>query len=76
MNYVQIHFMHESGKDFYEIAKSHNITPKEACMAWAKVEDKKRLFKEKEPVIYRKRMTKSKSHHKSLVEGIKKCIMK
>lgn len=76
MNSVKIHFLHESGKDFFEIAKIFNITPKEACMIWAKVEDKRRIFKDKEPVIYRKRLTNNKGHHKSLVEGIKKCLMK
>ncbi|WWS25403.1 hypothetical protein vBKpnAMK6_00465 [Klebsiella phage vB_Kpn_AM_K6] len=45
------------GKDFQEIARALDITPAEAAKLWVSVEKAHERFKQKEKVVYRKRLT-------------------
>lgn len=73
MKALQAHLMHESGKDFQEIAKVLDITPAEAAKLWVSVEKAHEHFKQKEKVVYRKRLTNAgiKSRHKKLVKHMR-----
>ena len=71
MKALQAHLMHESGKDFQEIARALDITPAEAAKLWVSVEKAHERFKQK--VVYRKRLTNVgiKSRHKKLVKHMR-----
>lgn len=73
MKALQAHLMHESGKDFQEIARALDITPAEAAKLWVSVEKAHEWFKQKEKVVYRKRLTNVdiKSRHKKLVKHMR-----
>ncbi|PXM06451.1 hypothetical protein RCIP0102_00016 [Klebsiella phage RCIP0102] len=73
MKALQAHLMHESGKDFQEIARALDITPAEAAKLWVSVEKAHERFKQKEKVVYRKRLTNVgiKSRHKKLVKHMR-----
>ncbi|QPB08843.1 hypothetical protein CPT_Metamorpho_091 [Klebsiella phage Metamorpho] len=73
MTPIEIHFKHESGLSFQDIAKQAGISPKEAAYYYVKVEVAKEKFKQKEKVVYRKRLTNVgiKSRHKKLVKHMR-----
>lgn len=53
---VVVDFLHESGKNFIEIAKELKCSAKEAAVLWVKAQKAKEQFKTKEKVVYRKRL--------------------
>ncbi|QWQ55952.1 hypothetical protein [Escherichia phage P479] len=60
MDKVKVHFLHESGMTFIEIAKVLGGTAKEMAKAWVDVEQAKAKFKTKEKIVYRKRLNNKK----------------
>lgn len=54
---VLIHFMHENGAGFIEIAKELGISAIAAAQSWVKVDSAKEAFNKKEKVVYRKRLS-------------------
>ncbi|AIZ02539.1 hypothetical protein AVV66_gp245 [Escherichia phage vB_EcoM_VR26] len=56
MNKVKVHFLHETGMTFIEIAKVLGGTAKEMAKAWVDVEQAKEKFKSREKIVYRKRL--------------------
>lgn len=56
MDKIKVHFLHESGLNFIEIAKKLGGTAKDMAKAWVDVEQAKAKFKAKEKVVYRKRL--------------------
>ncbi|AIZ01965.1 hypothetical protein VR5_178 [Escherichia phage vb_EcoM-VR5] len=60
MDKVKVHFLHESGMTFIEIAKLLGGTAKEMGKAWVEVENAKEKFKAREKVVYRKRLVNKK----------------
>ncbi|ADO19533.1 hypothetical protein [Escherichia phage UPEC01] len=60
MDKVKVHFLHESGMTFIEIAKVLGGTAKEMAKAWVDVEQAKAKFKAKEKIVYRKRLNNKK----------------
>lgn len=60
MDKVKVHFLHESGMTFIEIAKVLGGTAKEMAKAWVDVEHAKAKFKAKEKIVYRKRLNNKK----------------
>ncbi|XAO54343.1 DNA primase-helicase subunit [Yersinia phage vB_YenM_P8] len=60
MDKVKVHFLHESGMTFIEIAKVLGGTAKEMAKAWVDVERAKAKFKAKEKIVYRKRLNNKK----------------
>lgn len=68
MTPIEIHFKHECGLNFVEIAREAGIKPEEAALYYAKVESAKAKFKRKEKVVYRKRLSNVdvKSRHQKL----------
>lgn len=64
---VKVYTLHEKGLNFIEIAKLLGMTAQEASRMWVKADIVKTAFKEREKVVYRKRLSTSKSNHKKLV---------
>lgn len=60
MDKVKVHFLHETGMTFIEIAKVLGGTAKEMAKAWVDVEQAKAKFKAKEKIVYRKRLNNKK----------------
>lgn len=60
MDKVKVHFLHESGMNFIEIARKIGESAKDVAKAWAEVENAKTKFKAKEKVVYRKRLINKK----------------
>nr|CAI9865856.1 hypothetical protein PFGHJN_00095 [Escherichia phage UP19] len=56
MDKIKVHFLHESGLNFIEIAKKMGGTAKDMAKTWVDVEQAKEKFKTKEKVVYRKRL--------------------
>lgn len=56
MDKIKVHFLHESGMNFIDIAKKIGGTARDMAKAWTEVENAKAKFKAKEKVIYRKRL--------------------
>lgn len=56
MDKVKVHFLHETGMTFIEIAKVLGGTAKDMAKAWVDVEQAKAKFKAKEKIVYRKRL--------------------
>lgn len=54
---IQVHFMHESGMSFMDIGKKLNISAAEAAKLWVKTDIAHENAKNKERVVYRKRLT-------------------
>ncbi|WWS24686.1 hypothetical protein vBKpnAMK4_00502 [Klebsiella phage vB_Kpn_AM_K4] len=73
MKALQAHLMHESGKDFQEIARALDITPAEAAKLWVSVEKAHERFKQKEKVVYRKRLTNV--GYKSITKALQAHLM-
>ena len=69
---VKLHFMHERGMCFSDIAKKFGISPQEACKSFVKIEELKAKHKPK--IVYRKRLNKTgvKYRHQLLVEHMRK----
>lgn len=76
MNDMKVHFMHEVGKGFVEIARELGITPNDAAMAYVKVESAKARHARKEKVVYRKRLSKIdvKSRHQKLSKMVNEYV--
>lgn len=72
---VKVHFMHESGKTFIEIAKEIGGTAKDAAIMWSTVEKNKAKFKAREKVVYRKRMTTSNKVHSQFAKKVKEYVI-
>ncbi|WJZ28081.1 hypothetical protein NCTGTJJY_CDS0202 [Serratia phage 92A1] len=53
---VEVHFLYESGTSFDEIARSLGISPKEAAQLYVSAKVAEDKYKNKEPVVYRKRL--------------------
>ena len=68
MKAIKIHMMHESGTTFIDIAKEFNISAKEAMQEWMKVEKAKECAKNRERVVYRKRLI---TDHTKLIEKMR-----
>lgn len=54
---IEVHFMHESGMSFIEIGKKLDITAVAAAKLWVKADIARENAKNKERVVYRKRLT-------------------
>lgn len=53
---VIVDFMHESGKTFIEIARELGCSAKDVAVLWAKAQTAKDKFKNREKIVYRKRL--------------------
>ncbi|AWD92021.1 hypothetical protein KNT86_gp094 [Enterobacteria phage vB_EcoM_IME341] len=60
MDKIKVHFLHESGMNFIDIAKKIGGTARDMAKAWAEVENAKAKFKAREKVVYRKRLNNKK----------------
>ncbi|ADI55500.1 hypothetical protein [Escherichia phage IME08] len=56
MDKIKVHFLHESGMNFIDIAKKIGGTARDMAKAWTEVENAKAKFKAKEKIVYRKRL--------------------
>lgn len=56
MKALKIHMMHESGTTFMDIGKQFGISAKEAMQEWMTVEKAREKAKNRERVVYRKRL--------------------
>lgn len=68
MKALKIHLMHESGTAFIDIAKQFGISAKEAMQEWIKVEKAKERAKNRERIVYRKRLI---TDHTKLIEKMR-----
>lgn len=59
INKVKIHFLREQGKHFVELAQMFGGTAKEMASICIEVEEKRNKFKNKEKVVYKKRINLS-----------------
>lgn len=69
MTPIEIHFKHQNGLSFIEIARESGLKPEECALFFAKVENARAKFKRREIVVYRKRLSNTdvKSRHRKLV---------
>lgn len=70
MTPIEIHFKHENGMSFIEIAREAGIKPEEAALHYAKVEAARSRVKRREIIVYRKRLSNTdvESRHQQLVK--------
>lgn len=54
---IEVHFLHESGMSFMDIGKKLGITAVAAAKLWVKADIARENAKNKERVVYRKRLT-------------------
>lgn len=73
MTPIEIHFKHESGMSFIEIAREAGIKPEEAALYYAKVEAARSRAKRREIIVYRKRLSNVgvESRHQQLVKHMR-----
>lgn len=69
---VEIHFQYESGLSFEDIAKSRGMSPKEVAQLYVSAKIAEDKFRNREPVVYRKRLVVKKAAGKPKVEPKKK----
>lgn len=70
MKALKIHMMHEQGVTFMDIAKQFGISAKEAMQNWMAVEKAREKSKNRERIVYRKRLNNS-SDKSKLVEKLR-----
>lgn len=73
MTPIEIHFKHENGMSFIEIAREAGIKPEEAALYYAKVEAARSRAKRREIIIYRKRLSNTdvESRHQQLAKHMR-----
>lgn len=73
MTPIEIHFKHENGMSFIEIAREAGIKPEEAALYYAKVEAARSRAKRREIIVYRKRLSNTdvESRHQQLVKHMR-----
>ncbi|URQ03981.1 hypothetical protein vBEclMUFV01_013 [Enterobacter phage vB_EclM-UFV01] len=73
MTPIEIHFKHENGMSFIEIAREAGIKPEEAALYYAKVEAARARVKRREIIVYRKRLSNTdvESRHQQLVKHMR-----
>ena len=73
MTPIEIHFKHENGMSFIEIAREAGIKPEEAALYYAKVEAARARAKRREIIVYRKRLSNTdvESRHQQLVKHMR-----
>lgn len=74
---IKVHMMHESGESFKDIAKTlGGMSAYDAALMFTKVEVAKEKAKNKEKVVYRKRLSNVgiKIRHKKLVNKMKELV--
>lgn len=70
MKALKIHMMHESGITFMDIGKQFGISAKEAMQNWLAVEKAREKAKNRERIVYRKRLNNT-SDKSKLVEKLR-----
>lgn len=74
---IKVHMMHECGESFKDIAKAiGGMSAYDAALMYTKVEVAKEKTKNKEKVVYRKRLSNVdvKIRHKKLVNKMKELV--
>ncbi|AIX12170.1 hypothetical protein ACQ46_gp254 [Citrobacter phage Moon] len=74
---IKVHMMHECGESFKDIAKAiGGMSAYDAALMYTKVESLREKAKNKEKIVYRKRLSNVgvKIRHKKLVNKMKELV--